>query len=303
MRVADRVCQKPEETWTPFAYCGSFDAMVRKPRFLSRKHAYVLPGTVVFIGLVCLFVLAFVLGSAEGEGDGRINTVMRPDVGTIETPVSASMVDVSTTPEDPVQESTQSTDCEDLLLMVGPDHTLTADYVPPDLVYLSSYGIPTRGAEDTLREEAAVQLESLVSAAAADGVEVLVASGYRSYWEQNGTFEWFKDAYGEDAGKLSVPPGQSEHQLGTAVDFASSDVDYELVPEFAQTRAGLWLSEHAVQYGFVLTYGEDQEIDTGVSYEPWHYRYVGVENALQMEAAGGNPMPFYHEGTSLCYGP
>ena len=204
-------------------------------------------------------------------------------------------------PLDSMQEVAQTADCEDLLLMVGPDHTLAPDYVPSDLIYLSNYGIPARGAEDMLRREAAVQLGSLVSDAAAGGVEVLVASGYRSYWEQTGTFEWFKDAYGEDAGKLSVPPGQSEHQLGTAVDFANSDVNYELVPEFAQTSAGQWLFENAVQYGFVLSYGEDREQDTGVGYEPWHYRYIGVENAFQVEAAGGNPMSFYREGTSLCY--
>ena len=65
-------------------------------------------------------------------------------------------------------------------------------------------------------------------------MEVLVASGYRSYREQSGTYEWFKDAYGEEAGKLSVPPGHSEHQLGTAVDFTSSQVDYELVTDFGQ---------------------------------------------------------------------
>lgn len=200
-----------------------------------------------------------------------------------------------------MQEVAQTADCEDPLLMVGPDHTLTADYVPSDLVYLSTYGIPTRGAEDMVRQEVALQLGNLVSDAAADGVEVLVASGYRSYWEQNGTFEWFKDAYGEDAGKLSVPPGQSEHQLGTAVDFTSSDVNYELVHEFAQTRAGQWLAENAARFGFVLSYGENHETDADVSYEPWHYRYIGVEKALEVEATGGNPMSFYREGASLCY--
>jgi D-alanyl-D-alanine carboxypeptidase len=185
--------------------------------------------------------------------------------------------------------------------MVGPDHTLTADYVPPDLVFLSAYGITARGAEDMLREEAALQIGLLLSAAAEDGVEILVASGYRSYREQNGTFEWFKDAYGEDAGKLSVPPGQSEHQLGTAVDFASSDANYELVHEFAQTRAGVWLFENAAQYGFVLSYGEDHETDTDVVYEPWHYRYIGVENALEVEAAEETPTSFYVDGAPYCY--
>ncbi|CAN5703010.1 hypothetical protein BH24ACT21_BH24ACT21_05260 [soil metagenome] len=274
--------------------------MFRKLRSFPDKHAYAAPWTVAFIGLVCLSILVSGLDIARGESDGKVNTVTQPYAEALEPPTPASIVD-GDVPEDPVQEISQSVSCEDLLLMVGPDHTLTADYVPPDLVYLSTYGIPARGAEDMLREEAAVQVGSLVSDAAGDGVEVLVASGYRSYWEQNGTFEWFKEAYGEDASKLSVPPGQSEHQLGTAVDFASSDTNYELVPSFAQTSAGLWLDEHAAQYGFILSYRKGQEAVTGVNYEPWHYRYIGVENALQAEAAGGNPMSLYRDGASLCY--
>ena len=122
-----------------------------------------------------------------------------------------------------------------------------------------------------------------------------------SYWEQQGTFAWFKNAYGEDAGKLSVPPGQSEHQLGTAVDFASSEVDYELVDSFSQTSAGTWLAEHAAEYGFILSYGKDRETNTSVRFEPWHYRYIGVDKAREVKAAGEPPMSFYREGMEPCY--
>lgn len=274
--------------------------MSRKTKFSSGKRSHVLPWAVAFIGLVCLSILASNLGFAEGGGKGQISTVTQPQTGAIEAPGQTSVTGVVAF-EELVDGTTQNVACEDLLLKVGPDHTLTPEYVPPDLVYLSAYGIWARGAEDMLREEAAAQLALLLSAAAEDGVEVLVASGYRSYWEQSGTFEWFKDAYGEDAGKLSVPPGQSEHQLGTAVDFASSDVNYELVPEFAETRAGQWLFENATQFGFILSYQEDQETDTSVAYEPWHYRYVGVENALQIEATEEKLSSFYREGAPYCY--
>lgn len=274
--------------------------MFRRLQSLSGKNTHTLPLVIALAGLLCISGLASGLGIAVAGRGGKVDTVLRPQAGPIVAPGSTNVADGETS-VDPMQEVAQTTDCDDLLLMVGTDHTLTADYVPPDLVYLGAYGIPTRGSEDMLRQEAAVQLGGLVSDAAADGVEVLVASGYRSYWEQSGTYEWFKDAYGEDAGRLSVPPGQSEHQLGTAVDFASSEADYELVPEFADTSAGQWLFENAARYGFVLSYGEDREADTGVGYEPWHYRYIGVENALEVEAAGGNPAPLYREGASPCY--
>lgn len=273
--------------------------MFRKLQSLSGKRPHLLPWTVALAALIFLSALASSLSSVETGSDIRISTVALPEVATIEMPEPESMTEV--VPLESVEEPVQRVACEDPLLMVGPDHTLSPDYVPPDLTYLSAYGITARGAEDMLREEPAAQLALLLSAAAEDGVEILVASGYRSYWEQEGTYNWFKEAYGEEAGKLSVPPGQSEHQLGTAVDFASAAVDYELVPEFAQTRAGSWLAEHAAQYGFVLSYSEDGESSTGVSYEPWHYRYVGVENALEFEAAGGDPTSFYREGESHCY--
>lgn len=276
--------------------------MSRKIRLFKGNRSRALPWMIGLIGLICLSILARGLGNAEGERGGRVDTVLKPYAEAIEIPRPTSIAG-SGTPVDPGRETAPDVSCEDLLLTVRPDHTLTPDYVPPDLVYLSAYGIPARGAEDMLRQEAAVQLASLVLAAAEDGVEVLVASGYRSYWEQEGTFEWFKEAYGEEAGKLSVPPGQSEHQLGTAVDFASSDVDYELVPAFSQTRAGVWLADHAAEYGFVLSYGEDQEADTGVSYEPWHYRYIGVDNALEVQAADEDATSFHREGAPHCYGP
>lgn len=259
-----------------------------------------LPWTAAFAGLLCLAIVTFGISAVKGGG-GKVEALAQPYTGTIDPPGTTGMggdaalqVGTDQGPEQPVA-------CEDLLLMVGPDHKLTPDYVPPDLVYLSTYGIWARGTEDMLRQEVAEQLALMISAAEQDGVELLVASGYRSYWEQKGTFAWFKDAYGEEAGNLSVPPGQSEHQLGTAVDFASSEVNYELVSAFAQTSAGMWLDEHADRYGFVMSYGKDRESDTGVSFEPWHYRYIGVDNALEVEAAGENTRPLYREGVPQCY--
>lgn len=273
--------------------------MFRKLHLFMGKNTHALPWTIAFIGLLCLSALASGLDVVE-VGSSKVGMVMQPDIGAIKSPGSEDVAE-DDAPKEPVKKVAQKADCENLLLTVDPDHTLTEGYVPPDLVPLSNYGIYARGAEDMLRREAAVQLGNLVSDAAQEGIEVLVASGYRSYWEQNGTFEWFKDEYGEDAGKLSVPPGQSEHQLGTTVDFASSESDYELVPGFARTSAGRWLNDHATQYGFILSYTKDRESDTGVSYEPWHYRYIGIEKALEVESSERSPMSFYREGAPLCY--
>ena len=258
--------------------------------------------TLAFVGLALVSMASSGVGFPPGGGP--VDTVTQPRAVPIESPEPPRPTEARATTEPSGVEAVPDVVCENLLLMVDADHTLSPEYVPPDLVYLSAYGIAARGSEDMLRQEAAGQLVRLLSAAAGDGEEVLVASGYRSYWEQAGTFAWFKQAYGEEAGRLSVPPGQSEHQLGTAVDFTSADVNYELLPTFSQTSAGEWLSDHAAQFGFVLSYGEDREPETGVRFEPWHYRYIGVANALKATAAGGDmPDDLYREGILRCYGP
>lgn len=261
---------------------------------------------VAFVGFVC--VLGVALGPAflETSGSYRTAVLLQPHTGSINAPESLDEPALAENNEeaDEVPTNARAESCDHLQVMVGPGSLLPPDYVPGDLVYLSNYGIRTRGSDAMLRQEPAVQLGQLISAAAADGVEVLVASGYRSYDEQAGTFAWFENAYGKGAGKLSVPPGQSEHQLGTAVDFTSSDVDYELVDAFARTSAGVWLEEHAASYGFVLSYGKNQERETGVSFEPWHYRYVGVDTARRVEESGKSLTAFLaEEGVPRCYAP
>ena len=260
---------------------------------------------VALAGFASLAVFAYGFWAAEGQ-NSRFVALTQPLSGPIKAPQPPTIGDTKELASggEKANEKVKVENCDHLLLKVDPDHVLSKDYVPADLIYLSSYEISTRGAEDMLRPEAAEHLGLLLSDATGDGVEVMVASGYRSYREQSGTYEWFKDAYGEEAGKLSVPPGHSEHQLGTAVDFTSSQANYELVTNFDQTAAGSWLEENAARHGFVLSYPDGREKENGVSYEPWHYRYVGAEKALQVEASGkGTNSAAYREGGPHCYQP
>ncbi len=72
-------------------------------------------------------------------------------------------------------------------------------------------------------------------------------------------------------------PGESEHNLGLAVDFNNVDNDFE------NTKAYTWLNENAKNYGFIMRYPEEKSEITGVEYEPWHWRYVGKEHSYKME--------------------
>jgi D-alanyl-D-alanine carboxypeptidase len=177
--------------------------------------------------------------------------------------------------------------CDDLRVLVDRSHSLSPDYAPGDLVSLRDYGIPTLGGgEVLLRREAAEHLRSLVSDAAADGEELVVASAYRSYAHQHASHARLASIYGTNANLMSALPGHSQHQLGTAVDFTNAAAGYEVWQPFGYTSASWWLREYAPEHGFVLAYPNGQEIETGYQWEPWHYRYVGTKNAERLAKSG-----------------
>ena len=143
--------------------------------------------------------------------------------------------------------------CNDLGVLVDRSHSLPSDYEPTDLVPLQDYGVPTLGSE-VLRREAAEHLGSLVEDAQAEGEELVVASAYRSYEEQQLSHQRLMSVFGTGAGRTSATQGHSQHQLGTAVDFTNAAAGYKLWVPFAQTSAHWWLEQHAREYGYVLTY-------------------------------------------------
>ena len=130
----------------------------------------------------------------------------------------------------------------------------------------------------------------MYNAALEDGVELVPVSGYRSVDRQERNFEnkidkYLNQGYGkieatQMAATIILPPGTSEHNAGLAMDICSLEQDFEETKEFR------WLSENAADYGFILRYPEDKQDVTKIIYEPWHWRYVGVETAKAMKASG-----------------
>jgi D-alanyl-D-alanine carboxypeptidase len=190
-------------------------------------------------------------------------------------------------PKDAEQEAPrEKATCGYRLVLVDRSHALPQDYVPKDLVPLPAAGVATVGGRDLmLRREAAEHLKDLLAASAADGEELVVASAFRSYLDQRYTHERLKSIYGSGADTMSASPGHSQHQLGTAVDFTNSVAAYQVQPIFGQTSAAWWLQNHAARYGFVLSYPSGKD-ETGYQFEPWHYRYIGVENAGRLRKSG-----------------
>ena len=127
----------------------------------------------------------------------------------------------------------------------------------------------------------------MAAAARAGGHPIWIVSGYRSYSEQANIFARNVRRYGseEEANRISARAGQSEHQTGLALDLAGSENEI-LTFEFANTPTGQWLAAHCAEYGFILRYPEGKTWATGYVFEPWHFRYVGVELAQILTDSG-----------------
>ena len=149
----------------------------------------------------------------------------------------------------------------------------------------------------TLQTEAADAFLAMQAAAAADGVTVWMQSGYRSVDYQttlynNKTQQFLDQGYDEPtarelAANIVNPPRYSEHNCGLAADLNCPEYT-ALETGFEETAAFDWLCQNAETYGFILRYpkGEAAEAVTEITYEPWHWRYVGAENAARINASG-----------------
>jgi zinc D-Ala-D-Ala carboxypeptidase len=232
---------------------------------------------VVFLTLLFIFGVGYSLVNLAEEGLAAL--------------VGSSTPATELSKDDTTKMSSSSSTCDDLGVLVDPSHSLPSDYAPKDLLPLRDYGVPTLGSE-VLRREAAEHLGRLVKAAAADGEELVVASAYRSYHEQRLSHERLRSVLGAGADRMTAAPGHSQHQLGTAVDFTNGAAGYQLDVSFARTSAYWWLEHHGPEYGFVLAYPRGKENQSGYYWEPWHYRFVGVQDAKQIEDSGQSLQEF-----------
>ena len=176
--------------------------------------------------------------------------------------------------------------------MVLVNHT---NKMPEDYTFTTRECGSATAVNKTLQTEAAEAFLSMQAAAAKDGVDVRMQSGYRSVSYQKKLYDnktqYYRNkglseaAAREKAAAIVNPPGCSEHNCGLAADLNSPE-HTTLDTGFADTAAFRWLCENAEQYGFILRYPKEAESVTGITYEPWHWRYVGAENAALLNQSG-----------------
>lgn len=154
-------------------------------------------------------------------------------------------------------------------------------YIDGYLIANKTYSLPSSYNPGGLNGEMYNALQEMFNAAAAQGINLWIKSGYRSYSNQQGTYAHWVNMYGKaTADTISARPGHSEHQTGLAADINSLDQDFEYTPE------GKWLNDNCSKYGFIIRFVKGKESETGYSFEPWHVRYVGKDLANKLYNGG-----------------
>ena len=168
----------------------------------------------------------------------------------------------------------------DLLILVNKHHQLPTNFQQQNLVTMERKHT-NGGGQFFLKDIAYEKYVEMSDAAKNDGVSMYVVSAYRTEaYQRNLYYGKVRNGGQTYADNYSARAGHSEHQTGLAVDINSTYVSFEYSLAFQ------WLQNHAHEYGYILRYPKGKEWITGYSYEPWHYRYVGVEVATIIHEQG-----------------
>ena len=236
--------------------------------------------------LVCLTVLACCIAGGTAFALARRNAL--PSASAASAPAASVREDENSGLLTVAQAQAMLNDPR----MVLVNHT---NKMPDNYTFTTKECGSSTAINKTLQTEAANAFLTMQAAAAKDGVDVRMQSGYRSVEYQttlyNNKTQYFlnkglseKEARTK-AATIVNPPGYSEHNCGLAADLNSPE-HTALDEGFENTAAFRWLCQHAVEYGFILRYPKEAEAVTEITYEPWHWRYVGPENAAIIHQSG-----------------
>ena len=175
-------------------------------------------------------------------------------------------------------EKLSKTDKE-LLQKYSRVYFLSDNYVPMSLETINETYLNDLTKSLQFHTSALPFLERMLRAASKKNISIKIISAYRSFGTQSGLKANYLLTYGTGSNQFSADQGYSEHQLGTAVDLTEEKLEPDLTISFEATQAFDWLNKNAYKYGFVLSYSKGNAY---YQYEPWHWRFVGVDLATRL---------------------
>lgn len=180
-------------------------------------------------------------------------------------------------------EKLSKTDRE-LLQKYSKVYFLSDNFVPLELANIAENYLYDKLKPQQFHAAALPFLERMLKQASLD-LSIKIVSGYRSFGTQSTLKNGYLVTYGSGANQFSADQGYSEHQLGTAVDITTDDLKPSLDVKFEETPTFVWLNNNAFKYGFILSYPKNNKY---YQYEPWHWRFVGVNLAKRLHQDGIN---------------
>ena len=202
----------------------------------------------------------------------------------VETPAPVEVPVEAPAPEEPESDLPKIDINSWEFMLVNAEHPLPADYAPPEVVLVSESQCP-------LDSRIVEPILAMKADAEAQGLTVYLSSGYRSYADQAANFVRVCNNNGVPDGKdangfyITMPAGCSEHQTGICCDI--TDHYYEIKNRSIENTAMFqYMVQHCHEFGFILRFPDGKENITGVMYEPFHFRYVGVEAATYIMSHG-----------------
>lgn len=273
------------------------------------RRLYILIGltAAMVCGLFYLMYLTAVKGRATVSAENRINKVQKTveivydsDRKILLPADDTASHNPDLTPDQPVKpedekkpepQTANVRSNSSLLRIVSPAAKIDPDYVPSQLVVPD---VPMYQTQE-LRPEAASALEDMFAAAAQDGYDLYLISGFRSYDYQVGLWNYYVDYFGLSYTEhIDAHPGGSEHQLGLSVDIGTTDDVCRLDTCFGETGAFAWLQENSYKFGYIERYPLNKEAVTGIMYSPWSFRYTGKEEAEKLHQSSQTMEEYYH---------
>ena len=268
--------------------------MTRRERAIRRRRRFLL--SVFAVILIIAGIIISVVSCNKNKTDGNPQTKTDSETQSIVEEVISSEENVSS-----AESTTEKTDSSEItdntksetgldksyknLMLVNGKNPLPDNYdsdIRKDLVEIEPE-LRNNNYVTKIHKSVYPYITAMVRAAQADGVDLKVWSPFRSYADQKVLFEnQVKKSGGNEelAATVVARPGTSEHNTGICTDFNMADDAFEKTPMYK------WMTENAEDYGFILRYPKNKQDKTGVIYESWHWRFVGIDMAKKINKSG-----------------
>ena len=240
---------------------------------------------------ILLFKLMFLTPRTLSEKDCKdcLSVIQSSQNSSVETTPSPSPTP-SPTPTPTPESTIDTTTVSSIQKITNKNHPIDSAYVPADLTIVN---VNSNGTQ-YLRSEAASALVNMFEAARRDNINLYLVSGYRSYAQQLELYNTYVRTDGKAlADQYDAIPGACEHQLGLAVDLSDDNRDHDIDDSFETTAAYQWLLKHSYEYGYIFRFPRGKEAITGIAYNPWSFRYIGIEEAKKVYDSGLTLEEFY----------